>query len=94
MKTYYVYIITNHTRTVLYTGFTSNLVSRLDSHKKGVVKGFSARYNCTILLHFEETTDVHAAFDREKQIKGWSREKKDELIRASNPQLKDLSLEW
>lgn len=94
MKKFYVYIMTNPKRTVLYTGFTSNLVARVEAHKTKNVRGFSAKYNCRLLVHFEETNSSQAAFDREKEIKGWKRSKKDELIRKNNPQLKDLSLEW
>lgn len=94
MKTYYVYIMTNYRRTVLYIGFTSNLYSRVASHKNGDVSGFTKKYNCNRLVYFEETTDVHAALDREKELKGWKRFKKDDLIRQMNPGVNDLSLEW
>lgn len=86
--------MTNPKRTVLYTGFTSNLSARVEAHKTKSVKGFTSKYNCTLLVHFEETDSSQVAFDREKEIKGWKRWKKDELIRKHNPQLRDLSLEW
>ena len=94
MKTYYVYIMTNPKRTVLYTGFTSNLMARVEAHKSKSVKGFAARYNCTLLVYFEETDSSQTAFAREKGIKGWKCCKKDDLIRKVNPQLRDLSLDW
>lgn len=94
MRTYYVYIMTNYKRTVLYIGFTSDLYSRVESHKNGNVQGFTKKYNCNFLVYFEETTDVHAALDREKELKGWKRFKKDDLIRQMNPALKDLSQEY
>ena len=59
-----------------------------------MVKGFTKKYNVSKLVYFEETQDVMAAIEREKEIKGWRRQKKDQLVNSSNPTWKDLSLEW
>ena len=93
MNEYYVYIMTNHWQT-LYVGVTNDLVRRVHEHKRKLIPGFTARYNLSQLVYFEATADVHSAIAREKQIKGWVRTKKVELIESMNPQWKDLSLAW
>ena len=90
MKQYYVYIMTNRSRT-LYTGVTNDLERRVYAHKRKLVKGFTEKYNITRLVHYEATSDVHAAIAREKQIKGWLRVKKIALIESTNPAWKDLT---
>ena len=90
---YFVYIMTNTSRT-LYTGVTNNLVRRVYEHKNKIIPGFTSRYNVTILVYFEESSDVHAAIAREKQIKGWRRAKKSQLIASVNPKWLDLSSKW
>jgi putative endonuclease len=92
-RQYFVYIITNKSRT-LYTGVTNNLERRVYEHKNKLVPGFTSRYNIRTLVYFEETPDVISAIAREKQIKGWLRSKKISLIEAVNPQWIDLSAEW
>jgi len=92
MKQYYVYIMTNPSGT-LYTGVTNNLTRRMAEHKQGTASKFTAKYRITRLVYVEDTQDVHAALAREKQIKGWTRAKKLALIKAANPDWKDLSLE-
>ena len=88
---YYVYILTNKYCTVLYTGVTSNLVKRVYEHKNHLDKdSFTAKYNVTRLVYFEETTDVRAAIEREKQIKSWPRQRKTDLIIEKNPHWVDL----
>ena len=88
---YYVYILSNSTNTVIYTGVTSNLLRRVYQHKNKMdPKSFSAKYNVHKLVFFEETSDVYSAISREKQIKGWNRKRKNELITAQNPQWIDL----
>ena len=82
--------MTNKSKT-LYTGVTSNLIQRIYQHKNKMIKGFTDKYNITSLVYFEETSDVHSAIAREKQIKGWLRKKKIDLIEASNPKWEDLS---
>lgn len=92
-KEYYVYIMTNKSRT-LYTGVTNNLMRRVYEHKKKLVEGFTSKYNIQFLVYYESTNDVHVALAREKQIKGWLRSKKIALIDSMNPKWKDLSEEW
>jgi len=93
MKTYYVYIMTNRSRT-LYTGVTNNLACRVYEHKCKLVPGFTQKYNITQLVYFEETPDIRAAISREKQIKGWLRIKRIALIESLNPAWRDLSADW
>ena len=93
MKQYYVYIMTNRSRT-LYTGMTNDLRRRVWQHKQKQVEGFTKRYNITQLVFYEETPDVNAAITREKQIKGWVRRKKIALIEENNPDWNDLSSDW
>jgi putative endonuclease len=90
---YYVYIMTNVSRT-LYTGVTNNLERRVYEHKCKLVPGFTNQYNITRLVYFETTPDVIAAVAREKQIKGWRRSKKVALIESVNPLWEDLSTGW
>jgi len=92
-KQYYVYILTNKSGT-LYTGVTNNLVRRVFEHKNQMVDGFTKRYNLKYLVYYEATNDVHEAIAREKQIKGWLRAKKLQLINSVNPAWKDLSEEF
>ena len=91
MKNYYVYIMTNKSKT-LYTGVTNDLTRRVYEHKHKLIPGFTQKYNITKLVYYEQTSDVHAAIAREKQIKGWLREKKINLIESMNPNWVDLSL--
>jgi putative endonuclease len=87
---YFVYILTNARRTVLYTGVTNDLLRRVGDHKSKTFRGFTSRYNVDRLVYFEETNDVSAAIAREKQIKAGSRWRKISLIEAMNPQWRDL----
>ncbi|HEY9869837.1 MAG TPA: GIY-YIG nuclease family protein [Candidatus Obscuribacterales bacterium] len=93
MNTYYVYILTNKSQT-LYVGVTSDLERRIRQHKSRLVPGFTAKYNITRLVHYEEFTSVHDAIAREKQIKGWLRAKKIALIEEANPGWNDLASAW
>lgn len=93
MKQYYVYIMTNKSKT-LYTGVTDNLERRVYERKNKLIPGFTRRYNIAKLVYYEVTNDVRAAIEREKQIKGWLRRKKVGLIETMNPQWLDLSKEW
>ena len=88
---YYVYIMTNISNTVLYTGVTNNLERRVFEHKNNITEGFSKKYNINKLVFFETTNDIKSAIAREKQIKGWLRIKKIKLIETANPEWKDLS---
>ena len=86
--TFYVYILTNKNRTVLYTGVTNNLHKRLSQHQsKKNLKSFTAKYNLEFLIYFEKFGWIHQAIEREKEIKDFSRDKKLELIRSQNPNL-------
>ena len=90
-KKYYVYILANNRRNVLYTGVTNNLQRRLNEHRNGINKGFTKRYNVHYLMHYECFASILEAIKREKQIKKWYRHQKDTLIERSNPEWKDLS---
>ncbi len=92
-RQYYVYILTNHSRT-LYVGVTSDLEKRVSQHKQKLVPGFTARYNIDRLVCYETSSDIGAAIAREKQIKGWLRSKKIALIESMNPHWDDLSEGW
>ena len=91
---YYVYILSNWCDNVLYIGVTNNLPRRLYEHRNHLVKGFAEKYQTNKLVYFETTGDVRVAIEREKQLKGWTRIKKNTLIAKSNPQWKDLSADW
>ncbi|WP_217988400.1 GIY-YIG nuclease family protein [Aliifodinibius salipaludis] len=90
VKTYHVYIMTNVHHTVLYTGVTGDIIKRGWQHKKQLIEGFTKRYNCTKLIYVEEYNYPQDAIDREKQIKRWTRKKKEVLIQRINPEWKDL----
>ena len=88
---YYVYILTNKAKTVLYTGVTNNLIRRLEEHKNHHnPDSFTAKYNVHFLLYFEKFTWIQLAIAREKEIKGWKRDKKIELIKTINRDLEFL----
>jgi len=93
-KSYFVYILTNHLKTVLYVGVTNDLLRRITEHKEGRGSEFASRYRLTKLVYYEETVDIYAAIQREKSIKGLLRRKKEALIDMSNPRWKDLSEEF
>ena len=89
-KQYYVYILTNKSNNVLYIGVTNDLVRRVYEHKNKMIDGFTKKYNLTKLVHYEATTDVRSAIEREKQLKNWHREWKMNLVKEFNPEWKDL----
>ena len=89
-RTYYVYILASRSRN-LYTGVTNNLDRRIIEHRDGLVPGFTTRYNVFRLVHFERFGDIRRAIAREKEIKGWRREKKVWLIQRDNPLWDDLA---
>lgn len=85
---YYVYILTNYQRTTLYIGVTNNLRVRLSEHQENArcnAKSFTGRYRCTYLVYYEYYQWIQDAIDREKQLKRWSRAKKEYLITEFNP---------
>ena len=88
-----MYVLTNHKGT-LYTGVTNNLERRMYEHRQGLGGGFTKKYNISKLVYYEATNDVKSAIAREKQIKGWRRSKKVELIELANPSWRDLSADW
>jgi len=93
-RSYYVYILTNFTRSVLYIGVTNDIHLRVQQHKNGEGSVFTSKYKCHYLLYFEEYFQIDEAIAREKQLKNWQRKWKDELIRKENPDLKDLAADW
>ncbi|HEV8574091.1 MAG TPA: GIY-YIG nuclease family protein [Dehalococcoidia bacterium] len=93
MRNSYVYIMTGRSD-ALYTGVTSTLEIRVDHHKAKAVDGFTEHYNLTSFVYYEIHEDIRTAIAREKQIKGWTRAKKLELIESVNPHWRDLSDEW
>lgn len=90
MRSYWVYILTNEHHGVLYVGVTGNLMQRLHQHRNGTLDGFTKRYSVNRLVYFEQLPDPLSAIKREKQIKGGSRRRKDELVRNFNPMWRDL----
>ena len=92
--TYYVYILASENNRVLYIGVTNDLIRRIAEHKGETIPGFTATYHVHKLVYCEACNDVYAAISREKQLKGWRREKKNRLITESNPFWKDLSVEF
>jgi putative endonuclease len=93
MKTMYVYIASSHTQT-LYVGVTNDIRRRMWEHKNKSIPGFTAKYNISRLVYFEETDDLSAAIEREKHLKGWLRSKKIALIESQNPDWNDLAADW
>ena len=94
MNRYWVYIVSNKYMSTIYTGVTNDIVRRVWEHRSGNIRGFTSRYKCGWLLYYEEFSDINQAIAREKQIKGWKRDKKIELIISLNPMRKDLANEW
>jgi len=87
---YSLYIITNHSNTVLYLGVTNNLKRRILEHKNGLNNGFSKKYNCNKLVWFEKFSDIRFAIEKEKRMKKWKRVYKENLINEKNSDWKDL----
>ena len=88
---YYVYMLTNATGTVLYTGVTNDLIRRVYEHKTNAdPNSFTAKYTVHKLVYFEQTSSRYEAISREKQIKGWSRKKKNQLVETRNPKWDEL----
>ena len=90
---YYVYIMTNKSRT-LYTGVTNDLERRVYEHKNKLIDGFTRKYNITLLVWYEDFDNVVEAIEAEKKIKGWRRSKKIELVDSINPEWNDLASGW
>jgi putative endonuclease len=93
-RSYYVYILQSISRRVLYIGVTSDIEHRMFQHRTHAFEGFAAKYKCERLVFYERYGRVHDAIQREKQLKGWRREKKEWLITQLNPHWRDLSKVW
>jgi putative endonuclease len=93
-KVSYVYMMGSTSRRALYTGVTALLFMRVWQHKNDQGGYFTAKYKCYRLVYFEQFTNVEAAIVREKEIKGWRREKKNKLVESKNPGWKDLAANW
>ena len=91
---YFVYMMQSTSRNALYIGVTGYLRNRVQQHKNGVVEGFTSHYKCERLVYYEVYQHIQRAIAREKQLKGWRREKKEWLIARMNPHWKDLSDGW
>jgi putative endonuclease len=92
LKTFYVYMMTNQTRVVLYTGVTNSIERRLWHHANALQGSFTKRYKIDRLIYYEMYRDIRSAIAREKEIKGWRREKKNDLVQSLNPKWEDLSI--
>jgi putative endonuclease len=90
---YWTYPVASRSGT-LYIGVTNNLERRIQEHKNGQIEGFSCKYHCDRLVYYERFDDIRKAIDREKQLKGWRREKKIALIESRNPRWEDLAEKW
>ncbi|WP_319482880.1 GIY-YIG nuclease family protein [uncultured Draconibacterium sp.] len=88
---YFVYIVTNKNKTVLYIGVTNDLQRRVYEHENGLIPGFTKKYNCHFLVYYEHFQNIDDAIGREKEIKKWRREKKENLIDKRNPDWKFLN---
>ncbi len=93
MNEYFVYIMSNQSRT-LYTGVTSDLEQRVCQHKNKLIEGFTSRYNITKLIWYDSFNNIYEAIECEKKIKAWRREKKVALIEKSNLKWLDLAENW
>jgi putative endonuclease len=91
MRAYYVYMMTNRSRIVLYIGVTNSLERRVSQHRNKEIKGFTRMYKVDLLVYYEVYDHPRSAIAREKELKGWRREKKNELVRRLNPKWEDLS---
>ena len=88
---FFVYILTNKNKNVLYVGITNDLGRRVEEHETGTLKGFTKKHNCHYLVYYEHFTRIEHAIEREKEIKKWRREKKDRLVSDFNPDWRFLN---
>ena len=89
----YVYMMGSKSGKALYIGVTNDLRRRVYEHKSDIITGFTKRYQCHLLLYYEFYSDIRNAIAREKQLKGWVRERKEALIKTMNPNREDLAAE-
>ena len=94
MNTYFIYIFSSPNKSVLYIGVTNDLQRRIAEHKSKMFEGFSKKYNCTDLVYFEKHNQIEKAILREKQLKKWKREWKENLINSENSDWTDLAKDW
>jgi putative endonuclease len=90
----FIYLIGSASRRTIYTGVTTNLHNRVFEHKNDLIEGFTSKYKCHRLVYFETFGNVTDAIAREKEVKGWRREKKNKLVESKNPGWKDLAADW
>jgi putative endonuclease len=90
VKDFFVYMVSNRSGVVLYAGVTNNLERRIWEHRNHVAKGFPSKYKVNRLVYYEQFPDALSAIMREKEIKGWNREKKNALVHTMNPTLDDF----
>src|SRR5262245_6106957 len=90
----WIYILASRKNGTLYVGVTSDLRTRLWQHKKGTIEGFTRQHCVTTLVYFEQFNGIRSAIEREKMLKGWTRQRKIELIEAVNPDWDDLAAGW
>ncbi len=90
---YFVYIMSNKTRSTFYIGMTHSLAKRVEEHRLKLAGSFTARYKCFDLIYYEVTESFDGARERERILKGWRRSRKDELVKEKNPLLLDLTHE-
>jgi putative endonuclease len=91
---YYIYILTNWSNKVIYIGVTNNLQRRLYEHKNKLIDGFTNKYNLNKLVYYECFSNINDAIRREKELKKWRREKKNNLVENMNPDWRDLGFEF
>jgi len=91
---YWVYMMSNKTRSTLYIGVTNDLLHRISQHRRGEIPGFTKDYHCVVLVYSSHFRDIRDAIAWEKQLKGWRRSKKNALVERDNPHWKDLSANW
>ena len=89
---YFVYILTNRTDKEMYIGVTNNLERRMQEHRGEMIRGFTQRYHVHKLVYYESYSNPYDAIEREKELKGWRRDRKNKLVETTNPSWKDLSL--
>lgn len=92
MNNYYVYILTNWNKKVMYIGMTNNLERRVYEHKNKLIDGFTKKYNVNKLVYYEISNSSISAIVREKEIKKWRREKKNKLVESKNPEWKEIDI--
>jgi putative endonuclease len=93
-KSSYIYMMSSSSRRALYTGVCASLEKRAWEHKNGLGGDFTRRYKCHRLVYFECFSNIESAIAREKEIKGWRRSKKNDLVESTNPDWKDLAADW